>query len=303
MQKTGHTVNAFTANNENGNPAGVIVNADTLNEALMLATALQAGLSETAFIQSSRTATRKVRFFTPTTEVDLCGHATIAAWSLLYKLGHIPAGEYTQETKAGILKVTVQSNGLTFMEQAKAEFFEKINPKDIINLLGITTSDLHNTLKPQIVSTGIKDLLIPVIDTSVLSKIRPNLEATMENPSSPLSFVRKSRCLPPLALPSVDVPLVHDRHRPRPLPVTVALNVQVTAETDSCRDRDVVARERVWVTPVEGHGSETALVSTHSRGLHGVILSRHMRSAVDKAHLTFQARFKLCLGNKLIKLF
>ena len=114
-----HIVNAFTANGEHGNPAGVILDADELTEGQMLAIARQVGLSETAFVSESDTATKKVRFFASTEEVDLCGHATIAAWSLLKSLGIIANGAYKQETRAGTLGIDVQDD-ITFMEQAAA---------------------------------------------------------------------------------------------------------------------------------------------------------------------------------------
>ena len=177
MSEKLYIVNAFTANGENGNPAGVMLDADGLDESKMLAVAAEVGLSETAFVSQSDHATRKVRFFTPTTEVDLCGHATIATWSLLHKLGGLSAGTYTQETKAGRLKVAIQSDGLVFMEQTSAAFFDEIEPAEVAGMLGIEAHDFHTSLRPQIVSTGIKDLLIPTINKSVLARLHPNLDA------------------------------------------------------------------------------------------------------------------------------
>jgi PhzF family phenazine biosynthesis protein len=177
MSEKLYIVNAFTANGENGNPAGVMLDADGLDERKMLAVAAEVGLSETAFVSQSDRATRKVRFFTPTTEVDLCGHATIATWSLLHKQAELSAGTYTQETKAGLLKVAIQSDGLVFMGQTKVAFFDEIEPAEISDMLGIDVRDFHASLRPQIVSTGIKDLLVPTIDKSVLARLHPNLGA------------------------------------------------------------------------------------------------------------------------------
>jgi PhzF family phenazine biosynthesis protein len=175
-----YIVNAFTANGKNGNPAGVMLNADGLDEQEMLTIAAKVGLSETAFVSKSNHATYRVRFFTPTVEEPLCGHATIATWYLLSKLGEIRAGTYTQETNAGILKVSAQQDGLTFMEQATAEFFDDIEVMHVNTLLGLDLSDFHTKFQPRIVSTGIKDLLIPVSHKSVLLKLRPNLENIAE---------------------------------------------------------------------------------------------------------------------------
>ena len=93
---------------------------------------------------------------------------------------------------------------------------------------------------------------------------RWNLSTATPPPSGGL------RLLPPLALPSEDVPLVDLRHRPRPLPVAVALDVQVTAEANADRDREVVAGERVRVAPVERRGAGVSLVATHRRSLNRV---------------------------------
>ena len=169
-------VNAFTADGQNGNPAGVVLDADELSEEQMLAIAAQAGFSETAFVSASNKATYKVRFFTPTEEVDLCGHATIATWSFMYQRHLITAGDYTQETLAGILGVSVADDGLIFMEQAKAEFYDEISASSVAPLLGITEDELHPKLKPQIVSTGLRDLLVPLKNDSVLSRLRPDFE-------------------------------------------------------------------------------------------------------------------------------
>lgn len=179
MSENIYVVNAFTANGENGNPAGVMLHADDLDEREMLAIAAGVGLSETAFVSRSDEATRKVRFFTPTVEVPLCGHATIATWSLLHRLGELSAGMHTQETQAGLLKVEVQDK-LTFMEQTGAQYFDEVAPAEVAGMLGIRLDDFHATLQPQIVSTGIKDLLVPVAGKPVLAKLHPNLDAIAE---------------------------------------------------------------------------------------------------------------------------
>ena len=69
-------VQAFTKDGAGGNAAGVVSDASGLSEAHMQAVAAQAGYSETAFVCPSDTADHRVRFFTPTREVNLCGHAT-----------------------------------------------------------------------------------------------------------------------------------------------------------------------------------------------------------------------------------
>jgi PhzF family phenazine biosynthesis protein len=142
----------------------------------MLSVAQQVKLSETAFVSKSDTADQRVRFFSPTDEVDLCGHATIAAWSLLRSLGHISNGNYMQQTKAGNLAVEVQDD-LVFMEQTPPVFGEGVPVTEVTSMLGITAADFHPSLQPQMVSTGLKDLMVPVKDKQVLARLRPQTKA------------------------------------------------------------------------------------------------------------------------------
>ena len=64
------TLNAFARTPGSGNPAGVMLDADRLDESSMQEIAAQAGLSETAFVQKSVAADFKIRFFTPAAATD-----------------------------------------------------------------------------------------------------------------------------------------------------------------------------------------------------------------------------------------
>jgi PhzF family phenazine biosynthesis protein len=175
-----YQVNAFTMKGKNGNPAGVVLQADDLSAQQMQSIATQAGFSETAFVRAAKDATRELRFFTPTNEVDLCGHATIASWALLHQKGEVSAGAYTQHTKAGLLGVTILESGLVFMQQNPAVFYDEVPASALCPLIGIDEDSFHENLKPQIVSTGIRDLFVPVREKSVLSRLNPNLEMIVE---------------------------------------------------------------------------------------------------------------------------
>lgn len=76
-----YQVDAFTTTKFAGNPAGVVLAADTLTTTQMQQIARELNNSETAFIcqPTDEHADLRVRFFTPTQEVPFCGHATIAA--------------------------------------------------------------------------------------------------------------------------------------------------------------------------------------------------------------------------------
>ena len=157
-----YTLNAFTDDVSGGNPAGVVLDADNLTEKQMQGIAKKVGFSETAFVMSSDSADFRVRFFTPSDEVDLCGHATIATFKLLLLKGRIATGVYKQETLAGILSVEALADGSILMEQSIPEYYEIIEPSEIAKSLGLLVSELSEDYPVQVVSTGLKDIMVPV---------------------------------------------------------------------------------------------------------------------------------------------
>jgi PhzF family phenazine biosynthesis protein len=96
-------VDAFTALPFAGNPAAVCVLPGPRDEQWMQAVAREMNLSETAFLHREGDAW-PLRWFTPTVEVALCGHATLASAHVLWQDGHLRAGEQARfQTKSGIL--------------------------------------------------------------------------------------------------------------------------------------------------------------------------------------------------------
>lgn len=180
MKITVFTLNSFAKTASGGNPAGVVMNSKGLSEEEMKRIAQIVGFSETAFLDTSECADYRVRFFTPAEEVELCGHATIATFSLLFQKGILEPGTYSQETLAGTLDIEIRGNGQVFMDQALPEFFEKLKRTEIASSLNISSQDLHADLPIQIVSTGLKDILVPVKDLETLLSIRPDFESITE---------------------------------------------------------------------------------------------------------------------------
>lgn len=172
-------MSSFAKNQMGGNPAGVVLNADKLSEEQMKTLATEIGYSETAFVMKSDKADFRVRFFTPVDEVDLCGHATVATFNLLRDLGIINVGSYTQETKAGVLKVEVYKNNI-FMEQNKP-LFNEIIQKDLIQECFLSEFGNYMAELPiQIVSTGIRDILLPIRSLDILLNLKPNFVKIIE---------------------------------------------------------------------------------------------------------------------------
>ncbi|WP_223069761.1 PhzF family phenazine biosynthesis protein [Paenibacillus caui] len=174
MEVQVYTLNAFAKGQLGGNPAGVVLHAGVLSEEDMQKTAQIIGFSETAFIEKSEQADFKVRYFTPNAEVDLCGHATIAAFYLMGSQKRIGIGTYSLETKAGLLEVSFDENGDVFLAQALPQYFEEADKQKIADSLQIRPDELADGLPVQIVSTGLRDILVPVKNNRVLERIQPD---------------------------------------------------------------------------------------------------------------------------------
>lgn len=99
-----YQVDAFSAKPFSGNPAAVVPLTDWLDDATLLAIAQENNLSETAFFveQSGR---RHLRWFTPTAEVELCGHATLATGHVLFRELGAEGHRLEFDSRSGILGV------------------------------------------------------------------------------------------------------------------------------------------------------------------------------------------------------
>jgi PhzF family phenazine biosynthesis protein len=96
-------VDSFTNRPFAGNPAGVCILPKAADESWMLKVAGEMNLAETAFLVPRRDG-YDLRWFTPTVEVDLCGHATLASAHVLWEEGHLqPSAQARFHTKSGLL--------------------------------------------------------------------------------------------------------------------------------------------------------------------------------------------------------
>lgn len=103
-----YIVDAFTDKAFSGNPAGVcfVDTGDFEDEKFMQSVAAELNLSETAFVLPVGVGNYKIRFFTPTVEIELCGHATLASAHILYSENLVDIeDEVVFNTKAGAVKV------------------------------------------------------------------------------------------------------------------------------------------------------------------------------------------------------
>ncbi|MDG3087747.1 PhzF family phenazine biosynthesis protein [Vibrio hannami] len=169
-------INAFTANGNGGNPAGVVLGAEGLSEKQKLMIAQAVGYSETAFVTADDSADFAVSFYTVTDEVDFCGHATLATFSTLFKQGIVPAGQFTQRTKAGLLEVHIEPDGQVMLQQNTPTWLKTFSKADV--------SSLFDNLEPgelpiESLTTGLSDLILPVAK-GTLEQLSPNDDAIAE---------------------------------------------------------------------------------------------------------------------------
>lgn len=189
-------VDAFAERLFGGNAAGVVIIMEgesfPTND-IMLKVAAELRYSETAFVKLLGDNRFKIRFFTPVAEVELCGHATIGAFHALLEEGMVERDSvYEVETLQGVLGVEVKENGSILMDMAKPQLYEYIKDKDAVDelysIMGLQRADGHGVcnvnpqlyLHPRIVSTGLRDIMLPVANEEELYKVAPDFAALAE---------------------------------------------------------------------------------------------------------------------------
>ena len=186
-----YQVDSFTTERFRGNPAGVVPNADGLEDAQMQAIAREMNDSETAFVLSESEGPREqrdydvhVRFFTPTCEVPICGHATVAAHYVLATERHAPMhSRIVQRTGAGILPVDVDLVGGRYrvtMTQGRPEVGDGLPAEirsRIAKAIGLDTADLRDDCPMAVSSTGHSKVMVGIRSRAKLDSLKPNLMA------------------------------------------------------------------------------------------------------------------------------
>ena len=182
-----YIVDAFTAEKFGGNPAGVVIlpdGADFPADEVMVKTAAELRYSETAFIKNLGGGEFNIRYFTPAAEVDLCGHATIGSFKALLYGGFIKDnGKYINHTLAGDLEIDVK-NGSILMDMAAPvkinEITETAALEELYSTMGLSYEEQKAagvTLTPQMISTGLPDIMMPVASLESLDAISPDFPA------------------------------------------------------------------------------------------------------------------------------
>ncbi|MHB8628862.1 MAG: PhzF family phenazine biosynthesis protein [Aggregatilineales bacterium] len=175
-------VDAFTTTPLGGNPCAVLLDADNLDDATMLALAREMNLSETAFVRRSTVADFGVRYFTPAEEIPLAGHPTIATTYALWEWGRLKlTGEYTRftlELRVGPIPIEVYARDgqitQIVMSQKPPKFLATYDPGDVLPAFGLSSDDALPGVPIQTVSTGTPQLMIPLRSHEALRRAYPD---------------------------------------------------------------------------------------------------------------------------------
>jgi trans-2,3-dihydro-3-hydroxyanthranilate isomerase len=188
MKRRLYTIDVFTQKRFAGNPLAVVTDGDGLSSTTMQAIAREMNLAETVFVQrpTNNRALARLRIFTTTRELPFAGHPVVGTWFLLAELGVVPAAEghvhVLQQTGAGILPVEITFHDgrpkYVTMTQKAAKFLSKrVNRAALAAALGLKLADLDPKLPVEFVSTGLSNLVVPIVRRAALSRIEMNMRA------------------------------------------------------------------------------------------------------------------------------
>ena len=163
-----YLVDAFTETRFEGNAAGVVLDADHLSVTEMQRLARELNASETAFVKAGTNGSFDVRFYTPTTEINFCGHATVGVFHALAKTGKLKlangVGQFTEHTKGGSFPIRVdEENGRILVTMTQQEYKMTSLPFDaeqIVSALGLKMNDMDKDFPPMLARTANKHLMI-----------------------------------------------------------------------------------------------------------------------------------------------
>jgi PhzF family phenazine biosynthesis protein len=159
-------VDAFAERPFEGNPAAVCVLESAADEHWMQLVAREMNVSETAFIYPDGAARWHLRWFTPSTEVDLCGHATLAAGHVLWELGMAEEREVIRfETMSGTLETRRAGDFIEMDLPAEVAVAARI-PEELEEALGI---------RPVWAGRNRMDYLLELESENALRRLRPDI--------------------------------------------------------------------------------------------------------------------------------
>lgn len=165
-------INAFTDQPFTGNPAAVCFLPGPKDAEWMQKVAKEINLPTTAFIEYTNGGF-SLRWFTPTTEIPLCGHGTLASAYVLWEMGYIKAEHSVSfSTKSGILTAAVK-NGWIELDFPSAPDHEITAPDKLIKALGVV---------PKYVGKNQLDYIVEVESEDVVKNLTPDIDSIAQLP-------------------------------------------------------------------------------------------------------------------------
>jgi trans-2,3-dihydro-3-hydroxyanthranilate isomerase len=184
-------LDVFTERPFSGNPLAVFPEAEGLADEEMQKIAREMNLSETVFVLPPREekALRRLRIFTPATELPMAGHPVVGTWNALAREGVVGVPEtgsgwtrVHQEIGVGVLPVDIEFKdgqpAQVVMTQGqfetRGEVVDAGERAELERSLGLAVEDMDESLPIEVVSTGLPILVVPVRTLSALSRCRVN---------------------------------------------------------------------------------------------------------------------------------
>jgi PhzF family phenazine biosynthesis protein len=190
-----YQVDAFTDSLFGGNPAAVCPLEDWPTDDLLLKIAMENNLSETVYLVKNGNDF-DIRWFTPATEVKLCGHATLASAYVLFNMLGYTGNEIRFHSKSGLLTVTKKDGGQLMLDfPASPPVLDNHPPKSIFAGLGIDNAPVYKTDF---------DYMVVLPSQKVLEGLTPDFKVLAQTPSRGVIVTAKgdtvdfvSRCFYP----------------------------------------------------------------------------------------------------------
>ena len=173
-------VDAFTDRPFSGNPATVTILDGERPDSWLQAVAAEMNLAETAFLRPVESGVWDLRWFTPTTEVELCGHATLASAHVLWDDGHDAAPTLRFRTLSGELRAT-RADGSIWLD------FPRLQPRGVIEPYGLSETLGSGVEIRSVVAGGADgdrsaDLLVELSSAGAVRDLAPDLAAVARLP-------------------------------------------------------------------------------------------------------------------------
>ncbi|AYF97008.1 PhzF family phenazine biosynthesis protein [Protaetiibacter intestinalis] len=170
---------AFTIGDDpaSGNPAGVVLDAESLDEAGMLAIAAELGYSETAFLTAITPDAATIRYFSPRAEIGFCGHATIASAVALARRGAAPVVRLATPVGEVPVEATAERATLIAVDERVAALAEPLLD-ELLAALRLDHADLDPELAPAFV-TGANPHPVVFVLPGVLDRLDHDADAVL----------------------------------------------------------------------------------------------------------------------------